>query len=77
MGRERGEAEETRLEEGEKKRRRTGEERYKEKVNKKLDGQRKPKPEKKHKGESRYRKSTNGKVKGQKEKRKRIELPEE
>jgi hypothetical protein len=47
------------------------------KVNKRLNGQRKQKPEKKHKGESRYRKSTNGKVKGQKEKRKREELPGE
>jgi hypothetical protein len=49
-----GETEETFLEEGEKKRRRTGEKRYKEKVNKKVDGQRKRKQEKKHKGESRY-----------------------
>jgi hypothetical protein len=46
-------------------------------VNKKVDGQRKRKPEKKHKGESRYRKSTNGKVKRQKEKRKMEELPGE
>jgi hypothetical protein len=44
-------------------------------VNKKVDGQRKRKPEKKHKGDSRHRKSRNGKVKGQKEKRKRDELP--
>jgi hypothetical protein len=50
---------------------------YKEKVNGKVDGQRKRKPEKKHKGESRYRKSTNGKVMGQKERRKREELPGE
>jgi hypothetical protein len=71
------ETEETFLEQGEKRRRRTGEERYEEKVNKKVNGQRKQKPEKKHKGESRYRKSTNGKVKGQKEKRKREELPGE
>jgi hypothetical protein len=42
-------------------------------VNKKVNGRRKRKPEKKYKGESRYRKSTNGKVKGQKEKRKREE----
>jgi hypothetical protein len=63
--------------EGEKKKRRTGEKRYKGKVNKKVYGQRKRKPEKKHKGESSYRKSTNGKVKGQKEKRKREELPGE
>jgi hypothetical protein len=56
------------LEEGEKKRRRAGEKRYKEKVNKKLDGQRKRKPEKKRKGKSRYRKSTN--TEGQKEKKK-------
>jgi hypothetical protein len=61
--------------EGEKKRRGTGEKRYKEKVNEKLIGQTKRKPEKKHKGESRYRKSINGKVQGQKEKRKREELP--
>jgi hypothetical protein len=55
MGRERErETEETFLEEGEKKRIRTGEKRYKEKVNKKVDGQRKRKPEKKHKGESRH-----------------------
>jgi hypothetical protein len=45
---------------------------YKGKVNKKEDGQRKRKPEKKHKGGSRYLKSTNGKVKGQKEKKKKI-----
>jgi hypothetical protein len=32
-------------------------------MNKKVDVQRKRKPEKKHKGESRYRQSTNGKVK--------------
>jgi hypothetical protein len=63
--------------EGEKKRRGTGEKRYKEKVNKKVDGQRKRKPEKKHKGESRYRKITNGKVKGQKDKKEREELPGE
>jgi hypothetical protein len=44
--------------EGEKKRGRTGEKRYKEKVNKTVDGQRKRKLEKKHKKESRYRKST-------------------
>jgi hypothetical protein len=43
--------------------------RYKEKVNKKVDGQRKRKPEKKHKGESGYQKSTNGMVKDQKEKK--------
>jgi hypothetical protein len=43
-------------------------------VNKKVDGQRKRKPEKKHKMENRYRKNTNGKVKGQKEERKRGEL---
>jgi hypothetical protein len=62
---ERGETEETFLE-GEKMRRRIGEKRYKEKVNKKVDERRKRKPEKKHKGKgkSRYRKSTNGKVKG-------------
>jgi hypothetical protein len=60
---ERGETEETFLE-GEKMRRRIGEKRYKEKVNKKVDERRKCKPEKKHKGKSRYRKSTNGKVKG-------------
>jgi hypothetical protein len=54
--------------EGEKKRRRIGEKRYKEKVNKKVNGQTKRKPE------SRYRKSKNGKIKGQKEKRKREEL---
>jgi hypothetical protein len=47
--RERGETEEKFLEEGEKK-------------NKKVDGQRKRKPEKKHKWESRYRKNTKGKV---------------
>jgi hypothetical protein len=35
-----------------------GEKRYKEKVNKKVDGQRKRKPEEKHKRESCYRKST-------------------
>jgi hypothetical protein len=51
--------------------------REEEKVNKKVDGQRKRKPEKKHKGESHYRNSTNGKVKGQNEKRKREELPGE
>jgi hypothetical protein len=63
---ERGETEETFLEEGEKMRRRIGEKRYKEKVNKKVDERRKRKAEKKHKGKgkSRYRKSTNGKVKG-------------
>jgi hypothetical protein len=71
------ETEEKFLEEGEKKRRLTDAKRYKEKLNKKVDGQRKRKSEKKHKGESRYRKSTNGKVKGQKEKRKRVELPRE
>jgi hypothetical protein len=49
-------------------RRRTGTKRYTEKVNKKVDGQRKRKPGKKHKWESRYRKNTKGKVKGQKEK---------
>jgi hypothetical protein len=48
-------------EEGVKKRRRTAEKGYKEKVNKKVSGQRKRKSEKKHKGESRYRKITNGK----------------
>jgi hypothetical protein len=73
----RRETEETSLEEGEKKRRRTGEKRYKEKVNKKVDGEKKRKPEKKRKGESRYRKSTNGKVKWQKEIRKREEPPGE
>jgi hypothetical protein len=46
------------------------EKRYKEKVNKKVDGQRKRKPEKKYKGESRYRKTTNGEVEGQKKKKK-------
>jgi hypothetical protein len=51
------------LEQREKKRRRTGGKKFKEKVNKKVDGQRKGKPEKKHKGENRYRKNTNGKVK--------------
>jgi hypothetical protein len=51
MGWERRETEETCLEEGEKKRKRTGEKRYKNKVNKKVDGQRKQKPEKKHEGE--------------------------
>jgi hypothetical protein len=66
--RERGKAVEKFLEDGEKKRSRTGEKSYKEKVNKKVDGHSKRKPEKKHKGESRYRKSTNGKVDGQKEK---------
>jgi hypothetical protein len=69
MGWEKRETEEKFLE-GEKKRRRTGEKRYKEKVNKKVNGQRIRKPEKKHKGESRYRKNTNGKVKGQKENKK-------
>jgi hypothetical protein len=49
MGLERGGTEETFLEEGDQKRRRTGEKKYKEKVNKKIDGQRKQKPEKKHK----------------------------
>jgi hypothetical protein len=63
--------------EGVKKRRRTAEKGYKEKVNKKVNGQRKRKSEKKHKGESRYRKITNGKVKEQKKKRKRDELPGE
>jgi hypothetical protein len=48
MGLERGGTEETFLEEGDKKRRRTGEKKYKVKVNKKIDGQRKQKPEKKH-----------------------------
>jgi hypothetical protein len=51
------------LEQREKKRRRTGGKKFKEKVNKKVDGQRKRKLEKKHKGENRYRKNTNGKVK--------------
>ncbi|KAH0810137.1 hypothetical protein GEV33_012654 [Tenebrio molitor] len=60
------------LEEGQKKRRRTGEKRYKKKVNKTVDGPRKRKPEKKHKWEDRYQKSTNEKVKGQKEKRKEL-----
>jgi hypothetical protein len=49
MGWERRETEEKFLEEGEKKRRGTGEKRYKEQMNKKIDGQRKRKPEKKHK----------------------------
>jgi hypothetical protein len=40
--------------EGQKKRRRTGEKRYKKKVNQTVDGPRKRKPEKKHKGEGRY-----------------------
>jgi hypothetical protein len=59
------------------KRGKTEEKFLEERVNKKLDGQRKRKPEKKHKGESRYRKSTSGKVKEQKEKRKKEELPGE
>jgi predicted ATPase len=59
---------------GKKKRRRISEKIYKEKVNKKVDGERKRKQEKQHKGESRYRNSTNGKIKGQKEKREREEL---
>jgi hypothetical protein len=67
---EKGETEEKCLKVGEKKRRRTGEKRYKKKVNKKVDGQRKRKPEKKHEGESLFRKSTNGKIKGQKGKKK-------
>jgi hypothetical protein len=65
------ETEETFLEQGEKRRRRTGEERYEEKVNKKVNEQRKQKPEKKHKGERIQM------VKGQKEKRRREELPGE
>jgi hypothetical protein len=76
IGLEREESKEKFLEEGEK-RRRTDEKRCKEKVNKKVDGQRKRKTEKKHKGDSRHRKSRNGKVKGQKEKRKRDKLPGE
>jgi hypothetical protein len=63
IGLERGETEEKFLEEGEK-RRRTDEKKCKEKVNKKVDGQRKRTLEKKHKEDSRYRKSRNGKVKG-------------
>ncbi|KAH0807642.1 hypothetical protein GEV33_015148 [Tenebrio molitor] len=50
-----------------KERRRTGEKRYKENVNKKVGGQRKRKQ--KHKGESRDRKSTNGKIKEQEKKK--------
>jgi hypothetical protein len=59
---ERGETEEKILEEEEKMRRRIGEKRYKEKVNKKVDERRKRKAEKKQKGKgkSRYRKSTKG-----------------
>jgi hypothetical protein len=49
MGWERREIEENFLEEVEKKRRRTGKERYKEEMNKKVDGHIKRKPEKKHK----------------------------
>jgi hypothetical protein len=59
---ERRETEEKFLEEGEKKRRRTGEKRYKEKVKKKVDGQRKRKPEKKYKGEHK-KEDTKGEVK--------------
>jgi hypothetical protein len=77
MGWERRQTEEKFLEEGDKNRRLTVEKRFKEKVNKKVDGQRKQKSEKKHKEESRYRKSTNGKITEQKEKRKREEGEEE
>jgi hypothetical protein len=80
VGWERRETEEKILEEGEKKRRRAGEKRYKEEMNKKVDGQRKRKPEKKHKSGKSLSKEYNWKgqgVKGQKEKRKRNELPGE
>jgi hypothetical protein len=71
MGLERGGTEETFLEEGDKRRRRTGEKKYKENVNKKIDGQKKIETGKEAQRESCYRKSTNGKVKGQKENKKR------
>jgi hypothetical protein len=67
---ERGETKEKFVEEGEKKRRRTGEKRYKP-VKKKVDGQRKRKPEKSSaKGKIRYRKRQMARSRGKKRKEK-------
>jgi hypothetical protein len=66
MGLERGGTEETFLEEGDKKRRRTGEKKYKVKVNKKIDGQRKQKPENKHKGKVATERVQMGRSRGKK-----------
>jgi hypothetical protein len=71
MGWERRETEEKFLEEREKKRRRTSKKRYKKEMNKKVDGQRKLKPEKKHKRGKSLPKEYNWKGQGAKREKKK------
>jgi hypothetical protein len=74
---ERRETEEKFLEDGKKKRRRTFGKKYKEKVNKKVDGQRKRKPERSTKGKVVTERVQMGRSRDKKRKETREELPEE